>query len=178
MKLRDRKIQDSGFTMIELLVVMGIISLLISLALPVLSGARRSAQRAACRSNLRACGVGLKMYLEDYRNVMPRAAYMPGIDPQNRPGINTFILPYVSGEKSLLCPGDPLNKFFEANGASYGYFQRIGGENVDKTMLSLGFRDYQMHILWDYDPFHGKRNTVGAFNYLYADGHVGNREDG
>ncbi len=167
-----------AFTLIELLVVIGIISLLMSISLPVISGAKRSAQRTVCRSNLRSCGIGMKMYLDDHRNIMPPAAYMPSLDTKNRPGINLFMQDYVSSPEIFLCPGDPGDKFYEANGTSYAFAHILGGKNVDKTILTRGFRDYQVHILWDFDPFHGKRGNLGAFNYLYADGHVGNREDG
>lgn len=52
----------NAFTLIELLVVISIISLLISILLPALSGARRSGQTVACQANLRQIGVGFVSY--------------------------------------------------------------------------------------------------------------------
>jgi len=53
-----------GFSLIELLVVIGIIGLLVALLLPAIQSARESARRTACANNLRQIGVGLLHYHE------------------------------------------------------------------------------------------------------------------
>jgi len=60
-----------GFTLVELLVVIGIIAVLISLLLPVLNRARVAAVRVKCLSNMRQCYTELLMYSNQSRGRVP-----------------------------------------------------------------------------------------------------------
>jgi prepilin-type N-terminal cleavage/methylation domain-containing protein/prepilin-type processing-associated H-X9-DG protein len=64
-------LRRSGFTLVELLVVIGIIALLISILLPSLNKARESAKRTQCLSNLRQIGVFLNMYANQFKQQVP-----------------------------------------------------------------------------------------------------------
>ena len=64
-----------GFTLVELLVVIGIIALLISILLPTLGNARERANVIKCASNQRTIGQGLALYAAENRGLLP-AAYM------------------------------------------------------------------------------------------------------
>jgi len=65
--MRSRLTRRRGFTLVELLVVVGIIALLISLLFPVLGKARAAANATSCLSNLRQMGVAWAMYTSENR---------------------------------------------------------------------------------------------------------------
>lgn len=70
-----------GFTLVELLVVIGIIALLISILLPALNRARSSAVALKCQANLRTIGQAIRMYAADNKDVMPYGYWDGGVPP-------------------------------------------------------------------------------------------------
>ena len=65
--MRSRK----AFTLVELLVVIGIIAVLVSILLPSLNRARENAKRVACASLLRQIGLAARMYASENKDALP-----------------------------------------------------------------------------------------------------------
>ena len=97
-----------GFTLVELLVVIGIIALLIGILMPALSMARRQARTIRCAAHLRQIGYGISMYVNENRGYLPMCdddrvprppeAGVFGTPPQLGEFWFEFISPYTEGK--------------------------------------------------------------------------------
>ena len=99
----DRSRFRSAFTLVELLVVIGIIALLISILLPSLAAARRSAKSVTSLSNLRQLGIGLVQYRIENRGFYPVAAY-PSLPDRPRMRWADAIYPYMKNTEVYMSP--------------------------------------------------------------------------
>jgi prepilin-type N-terminal cleavage/methylation domain-containing protein/prepilin-type processing-associated H-X9-DG protein len=90
-----KRCNGRGFTLVELLVVIGIIAILVSVLLPTLASARKAANTVKCQANLRSIAQAMQMYVQMYKGYLPGSAvttgaplYMPGINNNNCPGVS------------------------------------------------------------------------------------------
>ncbi|HEV8291290.1 MAG TPA: prepilin-type N-terminal cleavage/methylation domain-containing protein [Tepidisphaeraceae bacterium] len=142
-----------GFTLVELLVVIGIIALLISILLPTLNKAKQQALRVACAANLRAMGQAQTMYIAETGYYPGHAALRSGVNPfavwptrlrkMTRGSRDLFWCPAnEQGFRWQLVVGAPGGRFATAAETGYGY--EIGELLLDvfTVPFSYGYNDW------------------------------------
>ena len=115
-----RNKEHRGFTLVELLVVIGIIAVLISVLLPAMAKARASANTVACASNLRQIGQGFTMYVANNSN----KGYLPAPyanAPEIWPDCYWYgkLQPYLTQQKSDSLPWPQTNNYNFSFGLLY-----------------------------------------------------------
>jgi prepilin-type processing-associated H-X9-DG protein len=150
--------------LVELLVVIGIIAVLISILLPALSKARRSAYTLQCSSNMRQVATAMLMYINESKGKFPAATIPPGVVNANGwwwanelVRLNYVKNPSLSVYKK---PGDTVKKFNRNNP-----FRCPEGIDEDAMAAGVGDGDY---------PTDAKNNAY----YLPNDGSPGCQADG
>ena len=120
---RPRDTRLDGFTLVELLVVIGIIAVLVALLLPVLKNAREQARSTACASNMRQIYSAIVMYGNENRQMLPLPNdFVPKIwavgmlGPGQMDFKNGTLWPYVARDTAsrqavFLCPSDGPDRF-------------------------------------------------------------------
>src|SRR5262245_58791337 len=143
---RQRSHHRLGFTLIELLVVIAIIAILAALLLPLLSRAKRNADAALCKSNLRQIGLGLAMYVGEL-GAYP-LLYAPSFIVEHPRGgplvlktLQTYLEPYTGARG--LDTGTQLTNFggkFKVLTSIYSCpgYDRVSGRHLDSP-FATGF---------------------------------------
>ena len=111
----------AGFTLVELIVVMGIISVLVSISVPALNTARQAARRVVSKSNLRQIASVVSLYECDNGKYPPTVAYIECGSPRTwlEPtamvnteftaprSISRYLRPYIENPSVMYCPSAP-----------------------------------------------------------------------
>jgi len=128
---RSARLRRAGFTLVELLVVIGIIALLISILMPALTRARNQALSVKCANQIRQIYMACQMFAADNKGHLPRASVGPAdastdADAEKKcafahaPGTQLWgildlnkgaLVPYIPGgeqarKDTIYCPGD------------------------------------------------------------------------
>jgi prepilin-type N-terminal cleavage/methylation domain-containing protein/prepilin-type processing-associated H-X9-DG protein len=155
----NRRHRRRAFTVIEVLVVIGIMALLMGILLPTIERVRHKAYIANCASNLRQVGVYLLTYSNEHRGALPRTVYVPGAVLQHGTGIMApdpfqsggplpndltaavFLLLRVQhlAPELLNCPYDDVHEYQPQKGDPQGQ------SNFSDFKVSLGYSFANMY---------------------------------
>ena len=189
-----------GFTLVELLVVIGIIALLIAILLPALNKVRAAARTIECSSQLRQLGIAGIQYAGDNRGTLPSNAVYNNLHWTSAmaPSLKlkwAWSRPENATIRIYRCPvdGGAESRYVPANAASSGYYVTYGLNQESSspnawlhhnlyTMLKVSRIRYSSVFFFFQDnnsgwPDAANSSTVayrhrGKANFVFLDGHV------
>jgi prepilin-type N-terminal cleavage/methylation domain-containing protein/prepilin-type processing-associated H-X9-DG protein len=134
MKTKPRR--RPGFTLVELLVVIGIIAILISILLPTLARVRESARKTDCASRLRQLTTAVHIYANENRNEVP-PGYRDGNNEEHTiwisKGTYDIFMSKLKAPKMLACPNLEDTQPVYPSNATLGWvlgYDYLGGHEV------------------------------------------------
>lgn len=191
--LMKRRVGMVNFTLIELLVVVTIITIMLTLLLPALGSAKRTASKVACASNLKQAGSAIAMYQLDWNGCLPAygalsgggkwirriAQYLnvPEDEAQLKPvfrcraGDSSYAWHY--GYNVYIAYPYPNVSDFPYTPINISLLKNISSRLVMADSMATTYID-----IWNYGtvnatiPYVEMRHSAGA-NFLFADSHVG-----
>lgn len=161
-----------AFTLVELLVVIGIIAMLISVLLPALSAAQRQARTVKCASNMRTLGQLLYMYANDNRGLLPAGSTDVGPSPNSNgnnftwdDGLNRYVgrnQPWTEltnqwnpvANPIFECPDDRYDRsilYSPYKTRSYSMVEASKGYNL--PVLGMATRNFQFTTGWPLNTY-------------------------
>jgi prepilin-type N-terminal cleavage/methylation domain-containing protein/prepilin-type processing-associated H-X9-DG protein len=179
---RAQMCRRRAFTLVELLVVIGIISVLIGILLPTIAGARRHAATVKCASNLRSLGQAIHLYANEQKGYVPtyRSRYVgnvviPWYDQLaryvfNRPPLGgtpatSTIMNQPEFDRSLFV-SCPAFGFVKLTGA-LAVFQTSTGYGINQVPLTpLIVADVPVNEYFNYFVQDGATPTSGKGRYF------------
>ena len=142
----------TGFTLVEPMVIVGIVSALVALLLPALGRAREGARRTACASNLRQLVTAFGMYYTDNRQQFPAAGWGGPVPhdwihwQRDRDLRESAVARYLNdaGPDVFRCPSDDIDSHCRALGSvggvpdTYRYSYIFNHWFAERNLLSYG----------------------------------------
>jgi prepilin-type N-terminal cleavage/methylation domain-containing protein len=136
-----------AFTLLELLVVIGIVAVLAALLLPVLSRAKSKAQRTGCAGNLKQIGLGVRLYSDDSSDTAPKTPWTTNSASKYLDGATAFkkLLELHTATNLFRCPADTFYFAYGTN-PSGGLVKQPLHQQAFSEHSSYGFNGGQMTI--------------------------------
>lgn len=160
-----------GFTLVEVLITVGVMVLLMAIALPAYQIVRARGESARCLGHLRALGTALNLFLGENQMIMPSLAAARRDKDEEAAVIDNTLDRYVDDPAVFTCPAG--RAIAETTGTSYFWNSALNGQPVSRLNLfgivnELG----RIPIMVDKEGWH--KYTDDKVNHLFGDGHVTN----
>jgi len=172
--LIHKRSSNKALTVIELLVVVGVVTLLLSLSVACFLDIRERAKQVKCLAQLRQIAPALVMYADDHDGYGP-ATPQDGIIATNEvtdgiPDLPIMLSKYKIGEELFLCPKDQIAYFHPNFGSSYIFF----AAGLDVRLFEEKHQAIEGWVDISGLPLIGEGMGLhqGANNIAYRDGHV------
>ncbi len=109
----------SGFTLVELLVVIASIAIIAAILFPVYAQVREKARRTSCLSNMRQVALASQMYAQDFDETLPNTELGGNIDEAHEYYWGDMLQPYLKSWQLLQCPSADQKIVFKTGVTTY-----------------------------------------------------------